>query len=790
MNYLADLLESYDRLKKRTFKIEFINEAGENPVDTEAEAQLQGILNNAPPTVEGQPAADAFVPIQDPKYPGLANFQYAKTRDGNGINVKGVAGKGGEYTSKVLDGGAFSTKPGAQKMIEAMYAAMRGEEVEKTPEQSTSEFLQQRVEELENRIGGTFEELGIDVPADVTENIKQSYKSLMGYKETFGDDIPEDLENLFSKPMAYLAGASKYGLEYKLANAVGISLNPDSGRAQETGPVDEGLIQQAAEAHTILTNFLNGEGNCDELKDRIGIYKGNRLVLFGVERTEGLTIQKNVLQNVALQKAEEKCVDDDGNPVDLTVSGSDISTNTKNSIKGPFYEVILRFAASLNSIQKLPENERRDSINTFKKEMVDEIAKRKENLRAIAESSISDVAQDLDTTWEREVIEEQFQLSQNDDALKRFLVFELASAREFISQADPASTVKRGTEGGIGSRSDTDFVYNDKAQAEAAGEQFGFDITDNDEGQFLGEVGQKRVEDTSKIKLGEINSQEMLSNISSESVVPGDGNNVAAGYYVALDNILGFTDTQKEAAIDYGKKLDKKVEKVQKLLSSPSTYVFADKIQVTTPEDRLKSLAKSLGKVMDYETLLNTAVGKAILKDQDKYRDFSDPRTQSRIAESLSRYYRFKLLGKDLPKSQAAKHYALRQLAICGANVKEMAQMVTDDSGESWVFSHNDVFKRLAKAKNLSITMAGNGVKFAGDGVSAKWSQEGTNTSEKDVTKRRRKTRSIATIHGDTLDNLNRLKPTQKSEDLFTQFLVGQQQLLDTLIQTRTNSLL
>jgi hypothetical protein len=69
MDYLKDLLESYTRLKKRTFKIEFINEAGENAIDTKAESELAAILNKAPAVAEGAPADSALAPIQDNKYP-------------------------------------------------------------------------------------------------------------------------------------------------------------------------------------------------------------------------------------------------------------------------------------------------------------------------------------------------------------------------------------------------------------------------------------------------------------------------------------------------------------------------------------------------------------------------------------------------------------------------------------------------------------------------------------------------------------------------------------------------
>ena len=119
MDYLSELLESYSKLKKRTFKLTYICEQD----DPEAEGALTKILQNAPQTPGYEQS------IEDPNYPGLKSFKYRKTADG-GVSV--LSPKDGQAT--VLDSGGNRATVNAKgqpnkagdKMWERLFQAMSG----------------------------------------------------------------------------------------------------------------------------------------------------------------------------------------------------------------------------------------------------------------------------------------------------------------------------------------------------------------------------------------------------------------------------------------------------------------------------------------------------------------------------------------------------------------------------------------------------------------------------------------------------------------------------------------
>lgn len=804
MDYFNDLLESYSRLKKRTFKIEFINEQEGNAVDTTAEGALMGILNKAPEYNSEVGGTPEMQPIQDPQYPGLANFQYIKTRDGKGVNVKGVAGKGGEFTSKVVDNGAFSTKPGAKKMLEALYAAMRGEATEKTPEKSTSDAIEAQQQELQNRIGGTAEAYGVDIGTS-PQYIEQSLKHIQEAQSRLGDPPPDDMDPrlavLFSRPNAYLAGASKAGFEYKLVTATSIQVD-EQGKKVGEGPMEPGLLEEAAEAHSFLTAFLGSnltDDACDKLSERIGLYKGN-VVLFNEGRTDGLVIKPNILQEYALQRASDKCVDDAGNPPNLDVSSDDISSQTKNAIKGTFYEAIAQFAGTLVAIQNMPEGPDRESlIKESVRSLAQLIQNKKTELMAIAASRDPERGMSLDDAYADQVIQEQLGLTSDDAALQQFITQEVKSILPVISFMSADNVRQVGTEVRTGGRADIEFVYSDEAKAREKALAIGSSVkrvpvTDGT-GMVTGHEyvvgsGQKRLEAFTKMKLGELNTQERADQLLFEEVDERKDNNLEPGFYKAVDDIQGLSDSRKAAAQAYGRQLSEDNKRMEELLLKDSTYVVDGSITRVTPKQRLERMADVLKGKMTPDQLRSSAVGRAIYKEGADYKDFNDPRTRARAAEALCRQRRFDKLKKDLSAgNQAARDYVLRAAIIAGANAGDLGQVITDDAGRTVVMSHNEVFRLISNDPNTQFIVDGYSIKIIGGGVQIKYSQEGTWSGNS------RNTRSLTTLPGQMIGHPKLVKPLPKNEsqedNVLLAFLIGQQRLLESIIKrTKTNDLL
>ena len=158
MDYFTELLESYSKLKKRTFKLTYIMEQE----DGQAYAELIRILSGAVP--------GGFVSIQSPQYPGLTKFDYRRTAD-NGINVRGNYGKGVKQATLVTaTGQQVKDKEAAVGLWDALFKAMAGEGPEQTPEQSADDAIaQQQAAEQQERLeklsvpGGAMELEGFDL---------------------------------------------------------------------------------------------------------------------------------------------------------------------------------------------------------------------------------------------------------------------------------------------------------------------------------------------------------------------------------------------------------------------------------------------------------------------------------------------------------------------------------------------------------------------------------------------------------------------------------------------------
>ena len=794
MDYLKDLLESYTRLKKRTFKIEFINEAGENAIDTKAESELAAILNKAPAVAEGAPADSALTPIQDNKYPGLAAFEYSKTRDGTGVNVKGVAGGGGVFTSKVLDNGAFSTKPGAKRMLEALYAAMRGEEVEKSPEQTTSEVLQQNLEELQNRIGGTFEEVGFEATPKTIENIKKSYEHLNKFKSLLGElppDADSSLVNLLTKPMAYLAGASTYGLERKLANGRGVEVDED-GKIQSGVTLNPELVEVATESHAVLTEFLTGQGDCDELSKRVGTIGSNKLALFSNDPKQAIIIPPNTLQNVALEKAKKKC--GEGSLRDISEV---LDTNTKNSVKGTFYEIISRMAVALQNArdQATPE-EQLAALKEVGKEFAPLIAEARDGLRAIASERDFGAATDIETYFEQEVLQEQLGIAESDQAIRDFIMAEIRPLLPVTKALRAQRAIDNSKAANTGGREDTFYAYNTQEEAEAAAKRFGVEAYYNrDADAWTIGAGQKRSEKGQKVKSGEFNSEDRRNAVMNEYAQPGS--RLEAGFYKMVDDIHGISEDRKEKAIAYGKRLEAKISNLKKMLTQDKTYITGDgKIKRQTAQQNFERLAEALSEFMTPDELADSDIGKAIMRGKKGFADFSDPAVRVRVAEQVMREYRWKQLKKDQGK-QHVKDYLVRQTLLTGANARNMLQLVQSDDGRVKVFRHNDVYRKLVKEAKISVS--GYGVDFTFGSGKVRLSQEGTTSTPKPTKNNpnptpRRDTRTTVTFDNGILEDFDiysEIAPkSTRQDEMFLEFLRGQQVLIEQIIQTRTNQVL
>jgi hypothetical protein len=363
-------------------------------------------------------------------------------------------------------------------------------------------------------------------------------------------------------------------------------------------------------------------------------------------------------------------------------------------------------------------------------------------------------------------------------------------------EADSAESVGRATR--TGGREDTLFVYADQLKAQQKAKIIGSTVQVLQDGRFGVGVGQKRKESLSSVKFGEVNTRERMQQLVDETIEATDMN-IEPGFLNVINDLQfgsSYAASEERAnMLTYAKNIEHKVSKAAEQVELNKVY-FDDQgdLKANTAENICKSIANQFKKDFSYTFIKNSILGKALFKDSkgsSKLKDFSDVDNRKRLGETLSRVLRFSELAKEIRKgSKHAQDYLVRMALICGSNVRDMSQIITGDSGESKIFPHNEIFKRLAQ-DNLSGDLQvhiepGTSTAYCtlSDGLTLRFSQEGTGSGEK------RNTRSLTQISKPTIEALAvsvELKDT--NESMLLKFLEGQKLLIESIFNQTKNNL-
>ena len=806
MDYFSELLESYDKLKKRTFKLTYLTEeddksGGDDVIQYVAavKAAFKSALDGADQIGVGEKQNINFE-SKDASEFGRATVKVSGSNLGEKIytadefsrlNWKNKTSKG----HAILAAWASASKEGSDDTDVDDAATTRAEQAEQA-ELDAQLAEQERLKELEE-IGGALAHAGRDseVMKEVLKNLKQSERSLKEFCGTFlKDSLEGSMKNVCARPGAYIAGGSTAGFEYKLSKGRAVKTD-EAGNNIGTSDLEPGLLQAVTESHAALTDFLNGQGDCETIQSKIGM-RGDRLVLFGASTEEGVTITPNALQNAALEMMQRDPWKGGCGELDFKqIIDDELNGNKVNAVKGTFNELTLQLAVSI--VAANTEQERRDAF----KEIAAEIEKRREFLKkyAATQSTNPDVALDLGETFTHEVLLQQAGIASDSTALRNWFLDEMSKQLAFVRAVKADGIRAAGKEGGTGDRADTVLLYTSESKAKAAAKLIGSSAqkSKEDEGVWEVGVGQKRVNKIGSTKIGEINSTARMTEIFDETATADA--NLHKGFLKKIRNMQfkGANTARQTAAEKFYTDLEEKIDSSTSSLTQEVTYIDAatKKIQSIKPETRLRTIADSIKNLLGYDALKNSALGKALFKNSDKYRNFKDPATQQRAQETVEREGRFKAIKDAIddpenPDNQAAKDTVLRMALICGANTNALSQVITPDDGDSYVVAHNEALSRLCTAHNkvpseLTIKINGTTATMTTSaGISVTFSQQGnwkTKTVDGVKQKGDRETRSQTKLSKDTIIALNRkLKLTK--EDTLHKFLQGQMQLLETLL--------
>jgi len=846
MDYFSDLMESYEKLKKRTFKLTYISEAekpqkvkpdngksSQEDVDAasqkDAEAKAQEVI------------AAGAVQKHDPskQVKGGEPYAYLGVKT-NKINlVGGPIGAG--WPKPIADsGGNPDVSSEAWTMLVNWFKdggaeELSREQIEAEEEAARYDALARPEKIFLEQINKATGEAVYNIDKDNDNNIKGAIEAI---EDTY-DDLKDFCLAITTKPKPrycespgrYLTGQSAAAFGYKLAN--GKAIGPDG----EQEHIHPGLVVTAARHHRDFMKFLTGEGDCDTISKKVGTYDG-KLFLFGDNQETGVVINtKNALQRDALEALKKTCKEAYKEKA-LTGPASKGGQNL-NTIRATVDEKCMIAAVKLAEAGTDPV--KRDAAM---KDIAAYIREKGQKLIEYAKGKVTeeDAYKTFELDSEEQILMEQAEMASTDGGkpLVRYTMMTIARHMAFAKAmgADSAGDLSKG--GGSGGRSDTVLYYSNtpdgKARADAAAELLGLEpalaITKSDDPNYGWElgVGQKDKMD----KLGDAKIGEYNTNARRRASIRGELGPKAAedkkfqeGFTEWADELQFGDITQGagkerwDAFLEFEEELEAEVASLESTINDGKTYTVDGKIKSVQPDQACAELETIVKDKLSYDQAVDTELGKTFLQDVN----FKNAADRGRAAELIGRQARLRKVQKALadasdPKTQqAARDWVIRNAIMTGGNYRDIVTDITShDDNKSLVFRHNEIFHKMTEANNADIAARAEGktiedtviispvgsdllkLQISVGGISCKLGFEGTwsgseanpKTGKPDT--RKRETRTVCDVDLESMKRMGTIfeglpekglkDDTEEGlkDDTMYQYMVGQMRLLETLI--------
>jgi len=326
MDYFSELLESYNKLKKRTFKLTYITEGQGDEVDAnfgagEAAAQAAITANlvkiqkagaSNPAIVQGVGLDRNGVRVEIEMWIGPSTDISQTKVDGKVTRDKVIKAKSGksfgevakfdgelspvskdykEFIGKFIDGDSTEIPGGAveAERIKNMTPEEKDAEAKRKAEEKIEAEairVEEERKEARKKVGGLLTQMTEEAKAakevDPTIDVPD-YSAVIGSLEQMSTDIEdftkrdpnsEGMKWLKANGNRYLAGGEEqgsWGLERKLATAKGLAVVDNKTGKTKVVDISVVLMAEAAESAAFLTSFLASPGQYKhKLTDRDG----------------------------------------------------------------------------------------------------------------------------------------------------------------------------------------------------------------------------------------------------------------------------------------------------------------------------------------------------------------------------------------------------------------------------------------------------------------------------------------------------------------------------------------
>jgi len=479
MDYFSELMESYEKLKKRTFKLTYISEAEDKKKkkkeeeNQEVKAEAGGAAETALLNILGNAVKGKGEPIKDPTYPGLEAFKMWKGPKGTVVSYR----RGQNY---VLDqnGGWLNTPGAIQKKEEMLNAMGGGEEAKLSPGQEADKLAQDQADLEEWHRQQRMVTLGSLISEDperfatMGDQIRDlETKNASVLKELCEKGLLSDIIcGTTKKPKdrvrpQYIGGSRKISLESKLVTGTGfISFEDGKMVRQQIGELQ---IHNAFTTNLeLLKEMQRGDPKCEYVRERLGRVGAGDIVLFtnpdgdgdpqkGGD-TGGIVLTPNALHNSMLDHFKD---------CDIKKYEFKGSTNALNETKGRFNEgfmgLITRVYSAVRSFPKGATKKTKQGIlkpiiDEFEDDVQDTLA----SLREFAGTTpMADQAIELESYPLMEEVERELQSLTADGGVKNLISQMLVQMGGLIKRLSADDIIAGGTAQRLGGKVDNFFLY-------------------------------------------------------------------------------------------------------------------------------------------------------------------------------------------------------------------------------------------------------------------------------------------------------------------------------------------
>ena len=839
MDYFSQLLESYGKIKKRTYKLTFLSEEA---MDI---GKAKGIIKTAMGGATPHDTATTAPPVKyEDGSPSRVKTFYKQTAQGKVIYL--------------------SFTPVGQKQATLMKANVAGEDVPAAIERAaavlvekpeggkkegeSTDKMRMSAELAEKQIKAELEARNRTIDGSLAEHAEQwlgsgprlnrAFEKLQNFiKDGLIQKLPGQLDYLvfaygngsyggFIRQM--LGGkATKFEGEGEKAKAKQIT--------KEFSPAEFDIFAKnfsdVITCHDKSKGSEEGKEFCNDVTKKVGIYKG-KPVIFGADESEAVVLPSTDWSlAAAFKKITAMCFDGDEDSFQESLRKGpkrEVAKSGLNSARGVIFENIT--VLGINLVGAKTDEDRLEA----KKKFDSSLSKIKKDLRdkVLEEFGLGeDAAQELIAFDDNEQTKFFLDLFKDKGAMTEYVAGDLSRVAGLFKKLVKGRTTAEVTGGGKaagGERDDVQINYESEEEATSAGQELdaktglGAIVPALKNGIYKLMLGCKRYVDRFSAKTGEVNSrQQNLSNMDPRS--KGNSNFNAEGMRPRIlkelfgwdgrDNSFDAAMDQWEDTYNYYKKIEDKNDKIVDAVTQDNIFVSQGKIKVESPKKVAQQMLDKLTTSIGFGKF-NEATLKDYLYEKDGdsvvLKDFSDTPlgidNRNRLAEVLTRLNRTSTLAKDLKskdekKRNSAKKAACLMMYSTGGNVDDLGQLLATDNKGALLISQTGLIRSIAGTdpEDLEVSIAGTfGIELnAGNDKVFRINQERTSgKKDKENPEKERKvdTRFAGEIpsqtfekHGMALGSSRKKKPSREDSSIEI-LLKGQLRLLEDLLNQTNDS--